>query len=54
MILLPLEVTLASHNVIILIQAVLDKNQNLYQDNIFLEEGLYQSPKNNDNKCAFV
>ena len=42
---LPLEKTLTSHNVIIHMKSVLNKNQNHYYHNIFLQKGLYQLAK---------
>ena len=42
---LPLEKILVLHNVIILIKSVLNKDQNPYYYNIFLEECLYQLAK---------
>ena len=42
---LPLEKTLTLHNVVILIKSVLNKNQNHYYYNMFLEKGSYQLPK---------
>ena len=34
----------------ILIKSVFNKDENHYYYNIFLQEGSYQIPKNNDNK----
>ena len=45
---LPLEKTLALHNVIILINSIFYKNQNNYFYNIFLEKFSYQLDKNNN------
>ena len=47
---LPLEKTLTFHKVITLIKSVFNKNRNHYHYNIFLEKGLYQLPKNSNNK----
>ena len=47
---LPVEKALAFHNFITLIKLVWNKDKNNYYYNIFLEIGLYQPPKNNDNK----
>ena len=41
-IILYLEKTLTFHNVIILIKSVVNKNENNYYYNIFLEKGLYE------------
>ena len=38
------------HNVIILIKSVFNKEKNKCYYNIFLEKGLYQLSKNNDNE----
>ena len=50
MIVLPLEKEFASHNVIIHIKSFFNKDENNYYYNIFLQKGLYQLPKTNDNK----
>ena len=47
---LPLEKILTLDNVIILIKSVSNKNKNHHYYDIFLENFLYQLPKNNDNK----
>ena len=47
---LPLEKTMAFHNVIIHIMSVWNKDQNHYYYNIFLEKCSYQLPKHSDNK----
>ena len=47
---LPLGKTLTFHNDMILIKSVFNKDENNYYYNIFLQEGSYQIPKNNDNK----
>ena len=49
---LPVEKALTFHNFIILIKLVWNKDKNNYYYNIFLEIGLYQPPKNNDNKIV--
>ena len=43
---LPIEKILTSHNVIILIKSVVNKNKNEYYYNIFLEKGSYKSKSN--------
>ena len=50
MIVLPLEKEFASHNVMIYIKSFFNKDENNYYYNIFLQKGLYQLPKTNDNK----
>ena len=47
---LPLEKTLTSYNVIILIKSVFNKDKNNYYYNLFLGKGSYQLTKNNDDK----
>ena len=49
---LSLQKTLTLNNVLIVI--LFDKGKNNYHSNIFLEKGLNQLPKNNDNKYVFV
>ena len=43
---LPIEKTLTFHSVIILIKSVVNKNENKYHYNIFLEKGLYKDKSN--------
>ena len=43
---LPMEKTLTFHNVIILIKPVVNKNENNYHCNIFLEKGSYEDKSN--------
>ena len=50
MIVLPLEKEFTSHNVMIHIKSFFNKDENNYHYNIFLQKGLYQLPKTNDNK----
>ena len=47
---LPLKKTLTLHNIIKLIKSVFNKDKNSYHYNVVLEEGLYQSTKNKDNR----
>ena len=50
----PLEKTVTLRNVTILIILVFNKDKNNYYYSIFLEKGLYQLPKNNDNKYIMI
>ena len=43
---LPIEKTLTSHNVIMLIKSVANKNENYYYYNIFLEKASYEDKSN--------
>ena len=47
---LPLGKSLTFHNVIILIKSVWNVNKNNYDYTIFLEKGLNELPRSNDNK----
>ena len=47
---LPLEKTLTSYNVIILIKSVFNKDKNNYYYKLFLGKGSCQLTKNNDDK----
>ena len=47
---LPLERKLAFHNIIITIKSVFNKNKNNYFFNVFLQNGSYETPKNNNDK----
>ena len=51
---LPLEKTLTLHNVIILIKLVLNKDQNNWYFNIFLQKILYQLTKKIMTKMIFI
>ena len=42
--------SLTLHNFIIPIKSVFNKDKNNYNYNIFAEKGVYQLPKNNNNK----
>ena len=43
---LPIEKTLTFHNITIFIKSVVDKNENNYFYNIFLEKGSYENKSN--------
>ena len=43
---LPIEKTVTFHNVIILIKSVVNKNENSYFYNIFIEKGLHEEKPN--------
>ena len=45
---LPMEKILTSHNLIILIKSVVNKNKNNYYYNIFLEKGQYKDKSNTE------